>query len=262
MNDAIEKWPVRGGRIFHSEDRTYISMITEGVLQFEAEHGTGEKIKARYNEFLRDGKLDAQFGVFASIYGKVIGGITYHISNDWVFLHSGFVEEAYRGIGVYSALMDTIERNARTCGLSGMFVSTYDFSAPAIYEHTGFKKGAVLTNCPDGNTSIDYYKDFSIGSCATKEDNKALTVDQVVAWGAGLIERNSDAHIVFCAECGFPIADYGADKEIHCSWCKAKNISHNHVAAGPGYCITTLDRKAKTFDKLFAHNCRPPEKGD
>lgn len=79
---------------------------------------------------------------------------------------------------------------------------------------------------------------------------EAASIDKVKAWGIDLIESNSDAHITFCAECGFPIADYG-DKEIYCSWCKAKNLGQNYVASGSGYCTTSLDRNAKTLDKLL-----------
>lgn len=55
-------------------------------------------------------------------------------------------------------MLDFIESWARKVDISGIIVSTYDFEAPEVYERLGFTRGAVLPNCPKGNTSIDYYK--------------------------------------------------------------------------------------------------------
>lgn len=76
-------------------------------------------------------------------------------------------------------------------------------------------------------------------------------MEKAKLWGSGLIEGYSDAHVTICAECDFPIPDYGVDEDLQCNWCKAKNRSSFYAPTGPGYCKTTLDRKAETFDKLF-----------
>lgn len=156
-------WPVDGGYIIHSNERETIDAITGAVLKNSAKLGSGKKIKERYRKYkIGAEKYNAPVGIFAMIDNVLVGGITYHLQNDWVFLHCGYVWEQYRGMGVYSELMKTLETAARNKGMSGLFVSTYDFEAPKVYEHMGFSKGAILTNCPDGNTSIDYFKDFSV----------------------------------------------------------------------------------------------------
>lgn len=165
------KWPVNGGEIIHSTDSEYISTIAKEVHRFEAEHGQGDELKARYTSMLEGKEIDyAEAGFFAMVGGVLVGGITYHIRFGWVYLHCGYVWEQYRGMGVYSALMQTVEDTAQYNDLSGIWVSTYEFEAPAVYEHMGFTKGSVLTNCPKGNTSIDYYKEFPKSSNVWKKE--------------------------------------------------------------------------------------------
>lgn len=97
-------------------------------------------------------------GAYAFLDGAFVGGVLFYASNDWLFLTSGIVFEPYRNKGIYKAVIKKLEEYAKENGLSGIFVSTYDFQAPWFYEKNGFKQGAVLHNCPAGNTSIDYYK--------------------------------------------------------------------------------------------------------
>lgn len=118
-------------------------------------------------------------GVYAVRGDELLGGITYYTHNDWVFLVSGFVWEQWRGLGIYRAIMDAIEKRSREIGMGGIFVSTYDVEAPALYEKLGFKRGCELTNCPQGNTSLDFYKPLP----DTQEENggnKPLTLDELL----------------------------------------------------------------------------------
>lgn len=165
-----ERWPVCGGEIIHSTENEYISTISKEVYRFSAKYGQGNKLMERYDRILDGKEIDyAEAGFFAMIGGVLVGGITYHIHFGWVYLHCGYVWEQYRGIGVYSALMQSVEDTARYNNLSGIWVSTYEFEAPEIYEHMGFVRGSVLTNCPEGNTSIDYVKDFFVAAALGEE---------------------------------------------------------------------------------------------
>lgn len=139
-------------RLVMSDDRDLILYITDAIMRFEAENGTnldGRKVNA---------DRIAPCGAFALSGKDVLGGITFNINNDWVWLQCGFVCSEHRRKGIYRSLMDLIESWARNVGISGIIVSTYDFEAPEVYERLGFTRGAVLPNCPKGNTSIDYYK--------------------------------------------------------------------------------------------------------
>ena len=154
-------------KITHGTDAERINAVTAALYRFEAKNGTGDKIKAKRPENDSAGE-----GAFADVGNVLIGGLTFHVHNDWVFLHCGYVWEQYRGIGVYTSLVESVENVARNAGLSGIFVSTYDFEAPGLYERLGFTRGAVLHNCPEGNTSIDYYKDFANCQRRKPHENK------------------------------------------------------------------------------------------
>jgi len=101
-------------------------------------------------------------GLYAFCGDELIGGLTLDLRDDWVFLGCGFVLPEYRNRGIYKHIMQLIEERARSLNISGIFVSTYEFEAPHIYESLGYTKGCVLRNMPKGNTSIDYYKCFDI----------------------------------------------------------------------------------------------------
>lgn len=133
------------------KNATYANTVENWLVDFENENG--EDISRAHVTEPFDG-----FGIYAVSGNELIGGLTFRIHNDWVFLCCGYVLPEYRGQGIYSAFVHEIEDMAVKRGLSGLFVSTYTFEAPYVYEHMGFKKGAVLEDLPKGNTNIDYYK--------------------------------------------------------------------------------------------------------
>lgn len=162
----------------------YIRRITQAVLDFETEHGQGIPAQDAGDMSL------PTLGVFAVSGGKgdpsldktflspistdvgqlpespdeqLLGGVTFQIHNDWLFLGSGFVWEPYRGKGVYSALMHELEALARRLELSGIDIWTYEWEAPALYEALGFTRNGIHHNFPKGNTAIEYIKEFEVG---------------------------------------------------------------------------------------------------
>lgn len=136
-----------------SARRDYAQWVTSELEQYELAHLNHPERQAK-----KEAAKHPQ-GIYAiSARGKVVGGLTFYVHNDWVFLLCGYVREAWRGSGLYRRMLEDIEGRARTLGLSGIFVSTYDFEAPALYERLGFKRGAEMPNCPRGNTSIDFFK--------------------------------------------------------------------------------------------------------
>lgn len=141
-------------RLVMSDDRDLILSITNALMSFEAENGVnlnGRSVNA---------DRIAQYGAFAFSGGELSGGLTFNVYNDWVWLQCGYVCAELRRQGIYKSLLNFIESWAQKVSISGIFVSTYDFEAPAVYERLGFTRGAVLGNCPKGNTSIDYYKEL------------------------------------------------------------------------------------------------------
>lgn len=136
--------------ILHNSE--YAIMIENWLINYQIKYGKGI-----HNHNIAS-NTSCGTGVYAFNEDKLVGGLTFHIHNDWIFLNCGYILPEYRGQKIYSKFLHEIEKLAIRSKLSGMFVSTYTFEAPHIYEHFGFVKGSVLKDMPKGNTNIDYYK--------------------------------------------------------------------------------------------------------
>ncbi|MFV0413323.1 MAG: hypothetical protein ACK5L3_08645 [Oscillospiraceae bacterium] len=154
---------------------------------------------------------------------------------------------------------DLLQAAVLWCINHGLHFDTVNANIPANVQYFGTDSRKVYAH--------EYWDDRARQVAAANDDlpaipaelerlqaeNAALKarLEKAVEWGADLITCNTDAHITYCAECEFPIADYGVDEKIFCTMCKSKNNSHNYVQTGPGHCTTTQDRKAKVYDKLL-----------
>ena len=128
----------------------YANAVANWLIDYQNENGNGlSKPPRSHTEYQ---------GVYALCNDELVGGLTFYVNNDWVFLDSGYVLESYRNNGIYKHIVRHIESVVREKGLSGVWLSTYEFEAPHIYEALGYTKGNVLRDMPRGNTSIDYYK--------------------------------------------------------------------------------------------------------
>ena len=65
-----------------------------------------------------------------------------------------WVDEAFRGRGYGRALLDAMVSEARRRGVSRIWVSSYDFQAPGMYERAGFKRMAELDDWPEGRVNV------------------------------------------------------------------------------------------------------------
>ena len=140
-------------------DKEAAFSITKALARFEADHDGGTSLKKQFEEIeSKSGKETP--GVYAYAGDTLIGGLTFLVHNDWVFFQCGFVAEGCRNGGVYTRIIDAVEKWAREHGISGLFTSTFDFEAPSLYEKLGFVRGGTMQNCPKGNTSYEYIKDF------------------------------------------------------------------------------------------------------
>jgi GNAT superfamily N-acetyltransferase len=143
------------GPIPHEQGAEHACKIWNWLVDYENTNG---------KNIHKEHKLSSEIwleGIYAFDSDTLIGGLTFHIENDWVFLSKGFILPEYRGLKIYSTILRRLEQTARKCGMCGMFVSTYDFEAPHVYEHMGFTRGSVMSDMPRGNTNIDCYKVFT-----------------------------------------------------------------------------------------------------
>ena len=65
-----------------------------------------------------------------------------------------WVDAAYRGRGYGVALLNAMVAEAERRGVKRIWVSSYSFQAPGMYEKAGFRRMAVFEDWPDGHTNV------------------------------------------------------------------------------------------------------------
>jgi GNAT superfamily N-acetyltransferase len=92
--------------------------------------------------------------------GKISGGLAGHGAYDWMFVQYLFVPEELRGHGVGRAVMQRAEEWARTEGLIGIWLDTFDFQARPFYEKLGFSVFGTIDDHPVGGKRYFMRKRF------------------------------------------------------------------------------------------------------
>jgi ribosomal protein S18 acetylase RimI-like enzyme len=69
-------------------------------------------------------------------------------------LRQMWVDERYRGRGYARALLDAFVTEAGNRGVRRVWVSSYDFQAPEMYEKAGFKRMAEFKDWPEGHVNV------------------------------------------------------------------------------------------------------------
>ncbi len=93
---------------------------------------------------------DDEDRVVAGLYGWTWGGCA--------FVDRLWVDEARRGHGLGTRLMQAAEREARARGAFQMLLHTHSFQAPAFYERLGFERASALDDYPRGHQDITMRK--------------------------------------------------------------------------------------------------------
>jgi ribosomal protein S18 acetylase RimI-like enzyme len=65
-----------------------------------------------------------------------------------------WVDEAHRGRGYARDLLDAFVTEAASRGVRRIWVASYDFQAPEMYEKAGFKRMAEFEGWPEGHTNV------------------------------------------------------------------------------------------------------------
>jgi ribosomal protein S18 acetylase RimI-like enzyme len=65
-----------------------------------------------------------------------------------------WVDTAYRGRGHARALLDAFVEEARGRGARRIWLASYDFQAPGMYEKAGFKRMAEFEGWPEGHVNV------------------------------------------------------------------------------------------------------------
>jgi N-acetylglutamate synthase-like GNAT family acetyltransferase len=65
-----------------------------------------------------------------------------------------WVDEAYRGRGYAQELLNAFVAEAANRGVRRIWVASYDFQAPGMYEKAGFKRVAEFAGWPEGHSNV------------------------------------------------------------------------------------------------------------
>jgi ribosomal protein S18 acetylase RimI-like enzyme len=65
-----------------------------------------------------------------------------------------WVDEAYRGRGYARTLLNAFITEAGSRGVHRIWVASYDFQAPGLYEKAGFTRVAEFEGWPEGHNNV------------------------------------------------------------------------------------------------------------
>ena len=86
--------------------------------------------------------------------GRTIGVAAGHSWAGTSELKQMWIDEAYRGRGYARALLNAFVAEAASRGVRRIWVASYDFQAPGLYEKAGFKRMAEFAEWPEGHSNI------------------------------------------------------------------------------------------------------------
>jgi ribosomal protein S18 acetylase RimI-like enzyme len=86
--------------------------------------------------------------------GQMIGAAAGYTWASISELKQMWVDKAYRGRGYARALLDAFVEEARGRGARRIWVASYDFQAPGMYEKAGFRRMAEFEGWPEGHVNV------------------------------------------------------------------------------------------------------------
>ena len=86
--------------------------------------------------------------------GRTIGVAAGYSWADTSELKQMWVDQAYRGRGHARELLNAFVAEAVNRGVRRIWVASYDFQAPGMYEKAGFKRVAEFAGWPEGHSNV------------------------------------------------------------------------------------------------------------
>jgi ribosomal protein S18 acetylase RimI-like enzyme len=92
--------------------------------------------------------------------GKLIGVAAGYSWAGVSELKQMWVDKAHRGRGYARALLTAFIDEAKARGVRRIWVASYDFQAPGMYEKAGFERVATFDGWPEGHVNVILCKRF------------------------------------------------------------------------------------------------------
>jgi ribosomal protein S18 acetylase RimI-like enzyme len=155
--------------IFENPRRTRRARTGRPLMRIEAKHDLAADDAFAIEERLYDHNrhaIGAHDGeglgfVIRDEAGQVIGAALGYSWAGISELRQMWVDEHHRGKGFGRALLDAFVTEAQRRGVKRIWLSSYDFQAPAMYEKAGFVRMAELKDFPIGHTNTIFCKVLS-----------------------------------------------------------------------------------------------------
>jgi GNAT superfamily N-acetyltransferase len=84
--------------------------------------------------------------------GAIVGGITGEVWMTVLFIQCFWIEERFRGTKHGTALIGSIEEEARRFGAVRSYLDTMSFQAPGFYRECGYQEFGTIDGYPGGVT--------------------------------------------------------------------------------------------------------------
>ena len=143
-----------------------------GAVRIEARHD----LSPGEIDFVEDGLYEHNKVAVGQDDGRGLGFVIRDDSGRMVGVAAGYtwagvsglkqmwVAKNHRGLGYGRALLDAFVDEARKRGVRRIWVASYDFQAPGMYERIGFKRMAQFEGWPEGHVNFILCRDLAIAA--------------------------------------------------------------------------------------------------
>jgi N-acetylglutamate synthase-like GNAT family acetyltransferase len=95
--------------------------------------------------------------------GALIGAVAGHSWAGMAEIVQLWVDKVHRGNGLGRALIEAVKTEAAARDCQSIFVMSYDFQAPGLYERCGFRRVAEVEGWPPGHAHVVLRLDLAGG---------------------------------------------------------------------------------------------------
>jgi GNAT superfamily N-acetyltransferase len=107
---------------------------------------------------------DEPFSVLVFNSDELVGAVIGKTFWNWLYADLVWVAEKCRGSRIGTDIMAKTEEKARMMGLTGIYLWTETWQAPAFYSKLGYENYVVFNDFPPGHKRLGFRKYLSHGS--------------------------------------------------------------------------------------------------